>query len=548
MKLSSWAAAACAGSLALAGCGGDSNNTAAAAYATARDIVTVAGGSIAASADSSAAIRVFKAIPFAAPPVGNLRWKAPQPVAAWSGVRRSDNFAPACLMGNRPFSAPNSILYQDSEPQSEDCLYLNVWTGAASATEKRPVMVLLHGGGNLLGSGAQPNYNGTGLASKGAVVVTLNYRLGALGFMAHPELTAESGNNASGNYALLDEIAALKWVRDNIAQFGGDPANVTLYSESAGSQHASVLMASPLAKGLFHRIVLESLANLPAGTPNTTLAQAEAGGSAVQASLGAANLAAMRARLPQEVMAAAGAISNVIVDGYVLPDQLDLMLANGNFNDVPMMAGWNSDEGTPYPAFAKTLAAYDTAVNARFGSFASQFRQVYPVATDADVVAMAYQPMRDSLFAWQPWTMARSHAAKAKTKTFLYFFNRKPTYYADQKFAEQDPPSSYGAYHSLEQVYFYNNLDRSAPARPYTDVDRAIADAASTYLVNFARRGDPNSTDAGSTLPQWPAFTSAASQTMVIGDTIAPGAVPFRAALDFYDSFYATTLGRGLPF
>ena len=244
----STAAAACG---AVPAAGSDDDSTApASAYTAARDTVAVTGGTVAASADSSASLRVFKALPFAAPPVVALRWKAPQPVVAWNGIRRNDSFAPACLMGNRPAGAIGAILYQDSEPQSEDCLYLNVWTAAApGAADKRPVMLLLHGGGYLLGSGAQPNYDGGGLASKGAVVVTLNYRLGALGFLAHPELTAESPNRASGNYALQDAIAALQWIKANAASFGGDPANVrsTANRRAPGWQACSTLRRRPPA-------------------------------------------------------------------------------------------------------------------------------------------------------------------------------------------------------------------------------------------------------------------------------------------------------------
>ncbi|WP_394790689.1 carboxylesterase/lipase family protein [Rhodoferax sp.] len=523
-------------------CGG--SDGAAASYAAAHDTVSVTGGTLAAAADSTAAVRVFKAIPFAAPPVGTLRWKPPSAVTAWSGVRRSDSFSAACYQGNRPFGLPGSILYQATEAQSEDCLYLNVWTGAASASEKRPVMLLLHGGGYQLGAGSQPNYNGSGLAQKGAVVVTLNYRLGPLGFLAHPELSAESADHVSGNYALLDAIAALKWVQSNIAAFGGDPANVTLYSESAGSGLSSVLLASPLASNLFHKLVIESLGSLPAGAANTTLTQAEAAGSTFASNLGAADLAALRAKTPQQIMAGSGSVITPIVDGVVWPDQLDLLLAQGKIHDVPLLLGWNSDEGTPYPAFATTLAGYSSTAAARFGAYAAQFQAVYPVSSDSDVLAMAYQPMRDSLFAWQPWTLARAHAAQHKSKTFLYHFNRRPAYYADQKFTEQDPPANYGAYHSLEQVYFYNNLDRSAPPRPYDATDRRIADAASSYLLNFARNGDPN----GGTLVAWPEFLGASSPALFIGDSIAPAAAPFRPALDFFDAFYTQALGRALPF
>lgn len=539
--------------LALVGCLGGGDDTAATTptatptntYVAATDTVSVTGGTLAAAADSTQSLRVFKAIPFAAPPVGSLRWKAPQPVATWTGTRRSDSFSAACHMGNRPVGAVGSILYQQTEAQSEDCLYLNVWTGAAAgATEQRPVMLLIHGGGYQLGAGSQPNYNGSGLAAKGAVVVTLNYRLGALGFLAHPALTAESADAISGNYALLDVIAALNWVKNNIATFGGNPNNVTVYSESAGSGIASVLLGSPRAAGLFHRMMLASLGSMPAGSNNPTLAQAEAAGATYATSLGVTTLAELRAKSPQEIMAGALSIVAPIVDGVVWPDQLDRLFATGAVHDVPLLLGWNADEGTPYPAFATTLAAYETTANTRYGSLASAFKAVYPVTTDADVLAMAYSPMRDSLFAWQPWTIARAHANLARSKTYLYFFTRRPPYYADQHFTQQDPPEKYGAYHSLEQVYFYNNLDRSAPPRPYTSVDRSLASDASSYLINFARNGDPN----GTGLTTWPVFTGPSSQALHLGDTVATGAVPFRTALDFFDTFYTQGLGRALPF
>jgi para-nitrobenzyl esterase len=533
----------------LSGCGGSDDEPGAAApaappYVASRDTVQVTGGSIAAAADSSGAMRIFRAIPFAAPPVGALRWRPPQPVPVWTGIRRSDNFSAACMMGDRPAGRVGSILYQQTESQSEDCLYLNVWTGAAAATERRPVMVLLHGGGYQLGAGSQPNYNGRGLASQGAVVVTMNYRLGPLGFLAHPELSAESGDASSGNYALRDAIAVLNWVQANAATFGGDAGNVTIYSESAGSGLASVLYASPLASGLFHKLAIGSLAALPAGSANPTLAQAETAGTTFATNLGAANLAALRAKTPQEIMAGAGAIVAPIVDGRVLPDQLDVLVRAGSVHAVPLLAGWNADEGTPYPPFATTLAAYQTTANARFGSFAADFMATYPVASDADVLAMAYAPMRDNTFAWQVWTLARAQAAMGRAPAYLYFFTRRPAYFADQSFTGLAPAERFGAYHSLEQVYFYNNLDVSAPTRAYTETDRHIASTASSYLVNFAKNGDPN----GAGLPAWPQFTGPSAQTMEIGDVIAPTPVPFRSALDFWDRYYTATLGRPLPF
>jgi para-nitrobenzyl esterase len=290
--------------------------------------------------------------------------------------------------------------------------------------------------------------------------------------------------------------------------------------------------------------MLASLGYMPTEAPNTTLAQAEAAGRTFQTNLGAANLAAMRARLPHEILATAGSINAPIVDGWVLPGQFDQMFSSKRFHDVPLVLGWNADEGTPYAPFATTLAGYNAAANARFGAMADRFRQVYPVSSDADVLAMAYDPMRDGQFAWQPWSIARAHAAHATSNTYLYFFTRRPSYYPDQRFTELDPPSRYGAYHTLAQVYFNNNLERSAPARPYDEVDRRVASTASSYLVNFARTGDPNSDG----LPAWPVFNARGDRTMVLGDTIGAGPVPFLPALDFYDTFYASRLGRPLPF
>lgn len=514
-------------------------------YIAALDTVQVSGGTIAAAFESNSRMRVFKGIPFAAPPVDALRWAPPGPVVPWLGVRRSDNFGPACWWGNRPAKSPNAILYQQTEGQSEDCLYLNVWTSVRaghSADAKRPVMMLIYGGGNQLGAGSLPNYNGEGLAQQGPVVVTMNYQLGPLGFLAHPALSAESPNHVSGNYAVLDAIAALQWIKANIAQFGGDPGNVTVYGEFAGAAMASVLLGSPLANGLFHRVVLESLGFLPAGNPSPTLAQGEAAGTTFATNLGASNIADLRKLPSQDVMAGAGSLIGEVVDGYVLPNQLDQLFMVRQINNVPVLAGFNADEGTPYPPFATTLAGYNAAAQAQFGSFAPAFMKAYPVASDADVLAMAYEPMRDGSLGWQAFSMARAHAALRQSKTFVYFFNRRPGYFPNQHFAEQDPPQKYGAYHSLEQVYLYNNLDRSAPPRPYTRTDRQIAAIASAYLVNFATRGDPNGRD----LPRWPEFVGNSSELMYIGDTIRPGPFPFPAGFGFYNSFYGSK--RRLPF
>lgn len=514
-------------------------------YIPARDVVRVTGGQLSAAVDSTASARVFKAIPYAAAPIGPLRWKPPQPVADWSGIRRSDNFSAACTAGDRPPGRVGALLYQTSEGTSEDCLYLNVWTGAApGAQEKRPVLLYLHGGGYMLGSGSKPNYNGGSLASKGAVVVTINYRLGPLGFLAHPELTAESAHGSSGNYALLDAIAALKWVQANAPAFGGDPGKVTVYSESAGAGMASALLGSPLAAGLFHRVMLSSLGTMPSSQPSPTLKQAEAGGLALAKKLGAANLAELRARLPHEVVNASGSINAPIVDGWVVPDQLDRLYAERRVHDVPLLLGWNADEGTPYPPFARDLAGYHAVAQERFGAMAEQFKQVYPAASDEQVRAIAYAPLRDGQFAWQPWSIARAHAAAMKSPVYLYFFKRRPPYFPDQQFPGQARPQDFGAYHTAAQVYFNDNLDRGSPARPYEPVDRQLAATASDYLVNFARSGNPN----GAGLPEWPVFKGRGSPAMHLGDRVEAGPVPFLPALDFFDAFHAERLKRPLPF
>ncbi|MBL0420055.1 carboxylesterase family protein [Ramlibacter sp. AW1] len=517
-----------------------------ATYVAARDVVTISGGAISAALESTPGLRVFKGIPYAAAPIGPLRWKPPQPVTAWTGVRRTESMPPACIKGDRPPGRIGAILYQTSEGTSEDCLFLNVWTGAAPrSSDKRPVMLYLHGGGYMIGSGSQPNYNGSGLAAKGAVVVTINYRLGPLGFLAHPELTAESPDKSSGNYALQDAIAALKWVQANAAAFGGDPGNVTVYSESAGAGMASALLGSPLAKGLFHRMMLSSLGTMPTERPNPTLQQAEAAGLSFAKNLGGANLAALRARLPHELINVAGAINAPIVDGWVVPESLDQSFAGKRINDVPLLLGWNADEGTPYPPFARDLAGYEKAATARFGDMADAFKRVYPVQGDADVRAMAFAPLRDGQFAWQPWSIARAHAAHGQSPTYLYFFTRRPPYYPDQRFPEQPRAEDFGAYHTVAQVYFNDNLDRGSPARPYQPADRQLAAAASSYLVNFARSGNPN----GDGLPAWPAFKGGrGGQVMVLGERIEAGPVPFMPALEFFDAFYASRLGRSLPF
>jgi len=539
-----------------AACGGSDDAPVAAAPAAAyrfdADTVKVASGTVGASEDSTAAVRAFKAIPYAAAPVGALRWQPPRPAVSWTGTRKNNGFSVACMQGQG--TVLTSILYTGSPSVGENCLYLNVWTPTASAAEKRPVMVLLFGGGNAQGTASNPTYDGFGLASKGVVVVTFNYRLGVLGWLAHPELSAESPNKVSGNYGLLDQIAALQWVKANIAGFGGDPANVTLYSQSAGAWNAHLLMASPLAKGLFHKALLGSGGMFPGIKGNSrTLAQAEASGTTFAATAKAANLAALRAMLATDLQAISGTYpAGQNVDGYVLPDQIDIVFRSGQAADIPVLTGSTSDEQTTSPpGFATTLAGFQAQAATAFGASASQVQTLYAVTDDASAAAVRFTIVRDFELAWQPYTLARTMAAKATSKAYVYLFNRVPPYYPDQRnYSEAIDPATLGAYHTVEQVYFYNNLAQ-AP-RPYTAVDLRLADVASTYLVNFATSGDPNApvttTAAGNVLPQWPAFAGAGARLMLLGDVIAPASEPQQAALDLFDKVIADKIGRPLAF
>jgi para-nitrobenzyl esterase len=539
------------------GCGGGSDNTstappAATAYNVEADTVKTVAGTVRATSDSTAALRIFKAIPYAAAPIGALRWQAPQPPISWTGTRKSDVFSAACMQNVS--TTLTSILYNGSYSISENCLYLNVWTPAAASTDKRPVMVLIQGGSNTGGSASNPLYDGAGLARKGVVVVTFNYRLGVLGWLAHPELSAESPNKVSGNYGLLDQIAALQWVQANITGFGGDPGNVTVYSQSAGAQDANTLMASPLAKGLIHRAVLESGGTIPGIRGNArTLAQAEQGGVAFAATAKAADLAALRAMEAADLQVLSNTYPAAeIVDGYVLPDQIDKIFRAGQALDIPVLAGSNSDDQTVFPpGFATTLAAFQATSSALFGASAGQVQSFYNVTDDASAAAVRFIMPEDFQSSWQPYTLARTMTAKYKAKAYLYLFNRVPPYYPDQvNYAEAADPTTLGAYHTLEQPYFYSNLE--AWPRPYTATDVLLSDITSTYLVNFATSGDPNAplttTAAGNALPQWPVFANTGGQLMMLGDAIAPAAEPHQAALDLFDSVFAQTLGRPLSF
>ncbi len=393
---------------------------------------------------------------------------------------------------------------------NEDCLYLNIWTAAARANEKRPVLVYFYGGGFNEGSGSIAAYDGEGLAKKGLVVVIPNYRVGVLGFLAHPELTKESDRNASGNYGLLDQLAALQWVRDNIAAFGGDPANVTIAGQSAGAMSVHAMVSSPLAKGLFHRAVAQSGPLVPP----RKLADAEQDGARFAESKGAKSIAGLRALSWEDLTARAANAPAVrfapVADDWLIPQ-------NPTPADVPFLIGSNADENgaTPHPTVK--LDAWRQRA-ARFGDSAEVFLQLYPAATDDEAASMSNASARDqarsSIYLW-----ALKRAQSTKSKIFTYFYTHP---------LPGPDIDKYGAFHTSEVPYVFNSLTRSD--RPFTDLDRKLADTISTYWANFARSGDPN----GKGLPQWPAATAANTLTMELGDRLRPIPVAEAAKLEFF--------------
>ena len=479
----------------------------------AADPIRLDTGLISGASGTNPDVRVYKAIPYAAPPVGDRRWKAPQAPASWAGVRDGKEFSPVCVQTPYPH---NSLYYAPLGQVSEDCLYLNVWTAATSAKEHRPVMVWIHGGGYTRGMGSTATYNGENLAKKGVVVVTINYRLGIFGFLAHPELTKESDVHSSGNYGLLDMVAALQWVQKNIAAFGGDPKRVTIFGESAGSSAVNFLMASPLAKGLFQRVIGESGANFGR---HTTLAEMEKTGERL------GTLAELRAKSADDLQKIEGSFRPA-VDGWFLPEDVSAIFAHGKQSDVPVIAGYNHDETrvlAPYPANA-TAKTFLEQVHKRFGNFADEFLKLYPVASDDQAKEAHYESSRDQGMGWEMRTWVRAQTNTGKAPAYLYYFTRIPP----------SPVSDrYRAYHAAEIQYVFANL---RAGRSWEEADRKLADTMSSYWANFAATGNPN----GKGLPKWPDYDAKSDPAMEFGDKIDVQHNVNKAGLDFFDRFVAS--------
>ena len=461
-------------------------------------IILTDTGLVEGAASTDSKVHIFKGIPFAAPPVGALRWKAPQPVAKWGGVHKATEFGPRCMQA-RIF---DDMVFRDNGP-SEDCLYLNVWTPSTLVQARLPVMVWIYGGGFAAGSASEPRQDGENLAKKGVVVVSFNYRLGVFGFLSHPELSRESGHSASGNYGLLDQVAALEWVRRNIAAFGGDAENVTIFGESAGSFSVSALMASPLAQDLFQKAIGESGAFFSATLGAQPLALAEDADQKFADSLGAHSLEALRAMPADALLKAAQKPGEIrfrpIIDGYFLPDYVRSIFASGRQSQIPLLAGWNADEGDFHSIFAEaapTAANFITRAHALFGGRADAFLKLYPAETDDQAKRSAQDLAGDQFIAYSTWKWIELQAATGNSRVFRYQFD-------DALPAAKDSTApSPGAYHSAEIEFVFEALaSKNLPWRPE---DEKLSDLISSYWTNFAKTGDPN----GPGLPRWPAYSS----------------------------------------
>ena len=474
-------------------------------------------------------VRTFKGIPYAAPPVDSLRWRAPQPALSWTGVRKAVDYPKRAMQGR----IYDDMIFNDNGP-SEDCLYLNLWMPENSLQSKLPVMVWIYGGGFAAGSSSEPRQDAGNLCKKGVLVVSFNYRLGVFGFFAHPELTKESEHNASGNYGLLDQVAALEWVKKNIAAFGGDPDNVTIFGESAGSSSVCALIASPLARGLFRRAIGESGSFFSRTSPMKSRAEAERtcmkfAGSA----FGTPSLQALRAMPAQKILDEALKVPretfSADVDGYFLPEDCPSIYTAGRQNHVSLLAGWNKDEGNIESFFlhdAPTVENYVAHAKSRFGTNTSIFLKLYQASIDSDVLSVARDFATDKSNAYSDWKWLELQLTTGGSPVFRYEFDQDIPLAADAK-----PGSKPKSPHAAEIEYVFCVL--SSRNLPWTPEDYQASEIISSYWTNFAKTGDPN----GTGLPQWPAYTKDGYQLMHI--KAKPESAPdnHRGRYEFFDQY-----------
>lgn len=473
-------------------------------------------GLVSGTVNKTGEIMIFKGMPFAAPPIGDLRWKEPQPVKPWEGIRKCDSFGPSAM---QPKPIPSGaygpeILIPAMGKISEDCLYLNVWTRAKHEGVKLPVIVVIHGGGFTTGSGSISLLDGEEMAKKGVVVVTINYRLGIFGFLAHPALTKESPHHSSGNYGILDQIAAFQWIKENIAAFGGNPQNITADGGSAGSCSMLTMIASPLGKDLFKRAVSESG---PLFKPNECriLQQAEQEGLETMAKKRAATLSEMR-QLPADMLLNEDHLRLPVVDGYVLADHILTIFENGKQNGVDLLIGYNEgDEDFGRPI--SKAAAFVADAEDKYGNNSNEFLKLYPAHSDEEAGRSQILLSRDRVFAWGNHNWAKYQSANGRYKVWYYYFSRTAPGNAD-----------YGAFHGCQGAYVLHNLHRWK--KQFSEWDITLSNIMSDYWVNFAATGDPN----GKNLPVWPAFKERNTRVLEFGDEVKAIDLPAQKSFGFF--------------
>jgi para-nitrobenzyl esterase len=493
--------------------------------------VKTTGGLVKGTTVADGTIRMFSGIPYAAPPVGDLRWRPPQPAVTWQGVKDATAPGPACTQGR--------VFDDISFPKlDEDCLTLNVYAPAKAA--RLPVMVWIHGGGFMAGGGPEPRHDGRAFARKGVVLVTINYRLGLFGFLAHPELTKESPVRASGNYGLLDQVAALRWVKENIAAFGGDPGNVTIFGESAGSFAVSALMASPLARGLFHKAIGQSGAFFSTTLAPVTLAAAEQMGADFAAAAAASSLQALRAKPAQELLDAvtkAKLRAGPILDGHFLSKDVAATYAAGEQSHVPLLAGWNADEiraAVTLRPQKPTAQSFTEETRKRYGAQAEAILKAYPAGSDAEAIESAAALGSDMFIGYATWKWIETHLATGKSRVYRYSFDRQiPVPAGHTVMGAPASSKDIGARHAGEIEYVFGALEISLPKVPWEDADRRLSDTMTSYWANFARTGDPN----GPGLPKWSPYRTDGRRVLHFDVDVKEADEAHRARYEALDDF-----------
>ncbi len=474
-------------------------------------------------------VRVYLGIPYAAPPVGDLRWKEPQPVAPWEGVKKTTKFGARCMQGR----IYDDMVFRDPGP-SEDCLYLNVWTPAKNAEAKLPVMVWIYGGGFQAGAASEPRQDGEHLAHQDVVVVSMNYRLGIFGFFSHPGLTEESQQHASGNYGLLDQAAALQWVHENIAAFGGDPNRVTIFGESAGSFSVSALMASPLSRNLVHGAIGESGAFFAKTLSAKSREESERRDAAFAEELGFRSIAMLRSvsakRLLDAVLKGDEHRFGPNIDGYFLPATAKEIYERGNQAHIPLMAGWNRDEGNYHAFFGKEATSqenYVAKLRQKFGKDADEALKLFPASSDQQMKTSAGLLSSADFIAYGTWKWMEQHGATGEAPVFRYEFDDAPPA------GEGNDGAVVGAfaYHSAEIEFVFGNLD-SKKNMPWRSADYKLSALMGTYWTNFAKTGDPN----GKGAPAWPRYEQKSNyQVMHLGAKAGAEPDAHRKNFEFLD-------------